>query len=98
MTNLVLLGVEVFFAAVANGATFEHLEWRSVDAVIRAERRRQQQAYYKSSPPAHLQELGQNVGSIWPLVWPEKLPHRGMRKLHQVRGNLMLSVAPGEVC
>ena len=48
VSDLVLLGVQVFFAAVLDGPIFLQLKRRAVDSVVGAERRRQQQADHKS--------------------------------------------------
>src|ERR1700739_824310 len=84
MPDLVFLGIEIFFAAVTDGAIFQQLKGWPIDAVVRAQRCCQNQANCKCGRAAHLQELSQNVGRVRPLVWAKELAHWSLSQLSQI--------------
>src|SRR5216684_4996796 len=66
MLQLVLLGVEVLFAAGLPGGVVAKLERRAVYAVVRPHRGGKNQAHHESGAASGLQEFRENVGGIRP--------------------------------
>ena len=73
------------------------LEGRAVDAVARAERRRQHQPVHERWAAAVLEVFVEDVRRVRPQVGTEVLLHLRRGELGEVLGQLVLGVAPGEV-
>ena len=93
---LVLLGIEIFLAAARHRPVLAQLE-AAVNAIGRAQRRRQHQPDLEGRPAPTLQILGQDVRRIDEEIGAQVLAHVGLRELGEILGDLRLGVPPGEV-
>src|SRR5581483_3812269 len=66
--QLVLLRVEIFFAALLTGAILHELVRGAVNAITRPQRSGQHQPRHESRPAAELQIFGQDVGWVGPEI------------------------------
>src|SRR5690606_22159771 len=89
------LGVQILLAAGLARRVLHELERGAVDAVARAERRRERRARHERRAPAGLQILVQDVRRVRPEVRPEVVARAG--ELREVVRELLFRVAPREV-
>src|SRR3954471_1870396 len=73
MANLVFLRVEILLASRPHWTALEQLECRAIDAVVRAQRGRQQVTDHKSRAAPRLQKCGENIGRVRPLAGAKEL-------------------------
>ncbi len=95
--NLIFFGFEIFLAARHPRPVLQQLEGRSIDSVICAQGRGQDQACDKRRAAAGLQICVQDIRSVGPEIHAEKFPHRRLRKLGEKLRNFLLGIFPGEV-
>ena len=95
--DLILLRVEILFAAGFARRILEELECRPVDPVIRAQRRGEQEPRTERGSAVVLQVLRQDVGRVRPHVGPEIVLPGSAGKLVEVLHQLVFRVAPREV-
>src|SRR5215472_2104999 len=95
--DLILLRVQVVLATRRQRRHLRQFEGRSIDAVARAQRRRQHEAQCTRGATTCLQGVSQDVRGIRPEVGPEILADRGLSQLNEVLAKLPGLVAPGEV-
>ena len=71
VTQLVLFRIEVFLRAGLTRLVLQELVGRSVEAVVRGQRRGEHEARHERGAAADLQVLGQDVGRVGPAVRAE---------------------------
>src|SRR6185503_3826400 len=86
--HLVFLRVQVLFRAALARAIVHELERRSIDAIARSERRREDEPCDEGGPAAELQILGEDVRGIGPEARAEELTHRAGAELGEVVDDL----------
>src|SRR5262249_11339937 len=94
-TDLVFLCVQIFLAA-PQSRRFANLE-TGIHAPKAGQRRRQCGADQKTRPAGSLQKIRIDVGCVYEQVWTEKLLDLGGGQFDEIVGQLLLSVAPGEI-
>ena len=94
--ELVLLRVEVLLGARPDGAVFEQLEGRTVDAPVGRQRGGQDRAAHEHRSAAVLELVGEDVGRVGPGVRPVVIDRAG-GEVGEVLAQLPCLAAPGEV-
>ena len=95
--DFIFFGIEIFLAARLARRIFAKLERRAVNAVARAERRRENEADRECRATTGLQKLGEDVGRVRPKIRVEKFGDGRLCQLCEVAFQFVLRVSPRKI-
>ena len=87
--DFVFFGIEVFLAARLARRVLAKLECRAVNAVTRAERRRENKTNRERIATTCLQKLREYVRRVWPKIRMKKIRNRRLRELSEIMFQLV---------
>src|SRR3569833_1760586 len=97
VTQLIFFRAEILFAARLAWAVLGELEGGAVDAVARAERRGEHEAYGEGGAAAELYIFGEDVRRVGPEIGTKIFAAAALREFGEVLRDLPLGVAPRKI-